>query len=31
MRITERAKERLQQLLGEHTGKCLRLVFEGFG
>jgi len=31
MQITEQAKERLQQLLGENPGKCLRLVFEGFG
>jgi len=31
MQITERAKEQLRQLLEEHPGKCLRLVFEGFG
>ena len=31
MLVTEQAREKLQQLLGENPGKCLRVVFEGFG
>jgi hypothetical protein len=31
MQVTEQAKEKLQQLLDENPGKCLRVVFEGFG
>ena len=31
MQVTEEAGERLRQLLSENPGKCLRVVFEGFG
>jgi hypothetical protein len=31
MQVTEQAKEKLGQLLRENPGKCLRVVFEGFG
>jgi len=31
MQVTDQAKEKLQMLLSENPGKCLRVVFEGFG
>jgi hypothetical protein len=31
MQVTEQAKDKLQELLDENRGKCLRVVFEGFG
>jgi Fe-S cluster assembly iron-binding protein IscA len=31
MKVTEQAREKLQQLLSENPGKCLRVVIEGFG
>jgi hypothetical protein len=31
MQVTEKAREKLRQMLSENPGKCLRVVFEGFG
>jgi hypothetical protein len=31
MQVTEQAREKLLELLGENPRKCLRVVFEGFG
>lgn len=31
LRITDAAKNKLQGILAENPGKCLRVVFEGFG
>ena len=31
MKITDQAREMLQEILREHPGKTLRIVFNGFG
>ncbi len=31
LKITDTAREKFKELMKEHTGKFLRVVFEGFG
>ncbi len=31
LQITDAAREKFKELMKEHTGKFLRVVFEGFG
>lgn len=31
LNITDAARDQLKELMKEHPGKCLRVVFEGFG
>ena len=31
LKITDSARDKFKELLKEHEGKCLRVVFEGFG
>jgi Fe-S cluster assembly iron-binding protein IscA len=31
LKITDAARDKFKELLKEHEGKCLRIVFEGFG
>lgn len=31
LKITDAARDKFKELMQEHPGKCLRIVFEGFG